>query len=77
MTNKFTVACKIKYYDEINNTDKTDYTFIPADTLEEAGAAIDNYYGNDVISVEMKFIDSPFVFTSYEHVYNDIMREME
>ena len=76
MNNKFTVACKVIHYDEIDNTDKTDYTFIPADTLEEAGAAIDDYYGNNVISVEMKFIDFPFVFTSYEHVYNDIMREM-
>ena len=76
MNNKFTVACKINYYDEIDNTDKIDYAFIPADTLEEAGAAIDKYYGDSIVNVEMKFIASPFVFTSYEHVYNDIMREM-
>ena len=77
MTNKFIVACKIKYYDEIEDTNKTDYAFIPADTLEEAGAVIDKHYGNDVGSVEMKFLDFPFVVSTYEHVYNDIMREME
>ena len=76
MTNKFTVACKIKYYDEIDNTDKIDYAFIPADTLEEAGAAIDDYFGADVVSVEMTPLDVPYIVTTYEHVYNNIMREI-
>lgn len=77
MTNNFIVACKINYYDDIENTNKIDYAFIPADNLEDAGKIIDNYYRDDVNSIEMKFLDSPFVITSYEHVYNDIIREME
>ena len=77
MTNNFIVACKINYYSKIENINKTDYAFVPADNLEDAGAVIDNYYGDDVNSIEMKFLDFPFVITSYEHVYNDIIREME
>ena len=77
MTNNFIVACKINYYSEIEHINKTDYAFVPADNLEDAGAVIDNYYGDEVNSIEMKILRFPFVVTSYEHAYNDIIREME
>lgn len=76
MENKYTYACKVVYYEEMDNEFKTDYAFIPANSLEEAGAAIDRYFGDDVVSVEMTPLDVPYVVTTYEHVYNDIMREI-
>ena len=76
MENKYTYACKVIYYEEMDNENKTDYAFIPASSLEEVGAAIDRYFGDDVVSVEMTPLDVPYVVTTYEHVYNDIMREI-
>jgi hypothetical protein len=60
----YSAICKVKYYVEDVGTKEENVVITNIDNLQDVGERLDEYYGSDLETVTINFIDCPFVILS-------------
>lgn len=70
---------KIKWYEMVDNGPSkitTDYTVLYADSFKDAMEIIEDYYGSDLVSAELKAYEDGLIVLS-EETFNAVKTDLE
>ena len=59
-------AVEVEYYDDFDKETKKDYIICCGDSYEEVGRNLEDFYGNDIVSIKITLLEEGPVYLTQD-----------